>query len=214
MSGTSSRCDSGLRPRAGVGRAWALLGLVGGLAGVPAPARAQVLLTQQEALRLAFPEPATILRRTAYLDEGQLEAARALAGPRVQVNQTVVTYYVGLADGKPLGAAYFDAHRVRTLPEVVMIVVTPEAQIERVEVLKFAEPPQYLLPESWIRQLRGRELTEDLALKRAIVNMTGATLSAQAITGAARRVLALHRVIRPFERAAAEPGAGGTGGRG
>jgi Na+-translocating ferredoxin:NAD+ oxidoreductase RnfG subunit len=155
-------------------------------------------LTQSEALRIAFPEPATIERRTAYLSERELEAARALAGPGVEVEQSVVTYYVGVRDDRPVGVAYFDAHRVRTLPEVVMIVVSPEGTVERVEVLKFSEPPEYRLPENWLRQLRGHALTDELALKRAIVNMTGATLSAQAITQATRRVLALHEVIRPL----------------
>lgn len=170
------------------------------LAGALAPAApAQVLLTQQEALRLAFPEPATIERRTAYLDPAEADSARAWAGPGGDVVQTVVSYYVGVRAGEPIGAAYFDVHRVRTLPEVVMVVVTPDARVDRVEILKFSEPPEYRPPDGWLRQFRGKALTEELALKRELVNMTGATLSSQAVTAAVRRVLALHRMIRPLE---------------
>jgi Na+-translocating ferredoxin:NAD+ oxidoreductase RnfG subunit len=165
---------------------------------LPSAGRSQVLLTQQEALRLAFPEPATIERQTAFLAEEERATADDLAGPDVEVDQRVVTYYVGMEGSTPLGVAYFDAHRVRTLPEVLMIVVTPDARIDRIEILKFQEPPDYLVPESWLGQFSGRELTEELSVKGAIVNMTGATLTSRAVTYAARRVLALHQVIRPL----------------
>jgi hypothetical protein len=79
-----------------------------------------------------------------------------------------------------------------------MIVVTPEARIERIEILSFKEPPEYLVPDSWLQQIVGRELTDELSMKGSIVNMTGATLTARAITRASRRVLALHRVIDPL----------------
>ncbi len=170
-------------------------------------ATAQVRLTQEEALRLAFPEPAAIERRTAYLSRAELERARRLAGEDVEVEQSVVSYYVGRGDAGPLGVAYFDAHRVRTLPEVLMFVLTPDARIERIEVLKFSEPPEYRAPEGWLGQFRGKGLSDELSLKGSIVNMTGASLTSRAVTRAARRVLALHQVIRPFEREDAE-GAG------
>ena len=55
-------------------------------------------------------------------------------------------------------------------------------------------------------------LEEDLSLKREIPNLTGATLTAQAAVGATRRVLALHRVIRPLD-GPGSPEATGGGGR-
>ena len=43
--------------------------------------------------------------------------------------------------------------------------------------------------------LEGRKLDDDLALKRGIRSVTGATLTARATTEAVRRILALHRVV-------------------
>jgi hypothetical protein len=174
--------------------------LAGLLLCVPAaPAAGQVLMTQDEALAAAFPSPARVERRTAYLGESQLERARSLAGEGVRIEQTVITYYVGYRGDEPLGVAYFDAHRVRTKAEVVMVVVTPDARISRVDVLKFMEPPDYRAPESWIDQLEGRPLDDQLSTRGAIHNLTGATITARALTEAARRVLAYHDVIRPLE---------------
>lgn len=164
-----------------------------------APAAAQGVLTQEEALRLAFPAGTQVERRTAYLDEAQLGAAQRAAGAGVEVTQRVVTYYLGTRGGRPVGVAYFDSHRVRTLPEVLMIVVDPQARVQRVEVLKFGEPPEYRAPEKWLERVEGKALAPELALKRGVPNLSGATLTAEAVTAAARRVLALHGVVRPLE---------------
>ncbi|MDT8436609.1 MAG: FMN-binding protein [Gemmatimonadota bacterium] len=167
------------------------------LAAAPRPACAQTFLTQEEALRLAFPPPADVERRTAFLTDAQRAEAGRRAGTDLATG--IVTYYVGRgADGAPLGAAWFDVHRVRTLPEAVMVVAAPDGTVRRIEVLKFAEPPEYVAPERWLAQFDGRPLDGDLALKRGIVNLTGATLTSRAVTDAVRRALALQAVLAPF----------------
>lgn len=164
-------------------------------APAPVPAAAQARLTQQQALRLAFPEPGSIERRTAFLSEDQLERARRLAGPGVEITGGIVTYYVGEREGQRTGVAYFDSHVVRSLREVLMVVVGPDGRIGRIEVMKFEEPPEYEAPDGWIDQIEGQALGDPLSLRKDIVNMTGATLTSQAMVAAARRVLALHQVI-------------------
>ncbi len=200
--GRRSRGTPALRPRGLLPAVLAAVGLA-----APATGAAQVHLTQEEALRLAFPPPARVERRTAFLDDADLERARRLAGSGVKIETRLVTYYVGMEGETPVGVAYFDAHRVRTLREVLMIVVAPDGRVRRVEVLKFAEPPEYEAPAGWLRQFDGRSLADDLSLKEAIVNITGATLTSRAVTRSVRRVLALHAVIRPFEGKAGSGGA-------
>lgn len=166
---------------------------------VAAPAAGQVLMTQEEALDAAFPAPTRVERRTAYLADAELDRARTLAGSEVEIDAAVVTYYVGYRGDEPVGVAYFDAHRVRTKAEVVMVIVDPAGRIDRVDVLKFMEPPDYRAPDGWIEQLEGRPLDAALSTSGAIRNLTGATLTARALTEAARRVLALHSVIDPLD---------------
>jgi hypothetical protein len=162
---------------------------------------AGVLLSQQEALELAFPG-AEVERRTAYLEEEQMDAARELAGGRIEMRSAAVPYYVAVRDGEPLGVAYFDTHRVRTEAATVMLVVDPAGRLERVEVVSFYEPSDYLPRQAWLDQFRDHPLDDRLALKRDIRAMTGATLTAESITEAARRVLALHAVIDPLDAGA------------
>jgi Na+-translocating ferredoxin:NAD+ oxidoreductase RnfG subunit len=173
------------------------------LSGGAVELRAQLSL--QEALAGAFPPPATVERRTAFLTSHDLEAIQVKAGKDVPITQRVVTYYLAKQAGKVLGAAYFDSHRVRTLNEVVMIVVEPDPsgrdggdRIRSVEVLRFAEPPEYHASDRWLDQFKGKPLDQELSLKRSIANMTGATLTSNAIVRASRRVLAIHGRIQPF----------------
>jgi Na+-translocating ferredoxin:NAD+ oxidoreductase RnfG subunit len=167
-------------------------------AGAPV-ADAQVLLTQEEALSLAFPAPAMVERRTAYLDEDQVAEVAERARPTKVKNRAVVTYYVGVRDGEPLGAAYFDAHRVRTLQEVLMVVVNPSGRVSRIEILGFAEPPDYMAPDGWLDLFSGRGLEPQTSTRGDIPILTGATLTSHAVSDAVRLNLALHSVIQPFE---------------
>lgn len=157
------------------------------------PAAARVFVSQDEALKLAFPG-CEVSRRTAFLTPEQLKRAQGLAG--VEVPSALVNYYVATKGGQPAGTAYFDTHRVRTLPETLMIVVDPQGKVGRIEVLSFREPEEYLPRGPWYEQFRGRTLDPELQLKRGIRPVTGATLTARATTDAVRRLLALHQVIQ------------------
>ncbi|HEX8407387.1 MAG TPA: FMN-binding protein [Thermoanaerobaculia bacterium] len=145
-------------------------------------------MTQPQALASAFPN-ARPTRQVHYLTPEQLAAAKKESG--VDFTDRMIVRYV-----TPGGFAYFDTHRVRTLPETVMVLVTADGKIDRVEILSFDEPPEYLPKERWLEQFDGRRLDEDLSMKRKIRPLSGASLSARAITNASRKVLALHRVIQ------------------
>jgi hypothetical protein len=177
----------------------AYAGVVIALGARPPAADAQVLLTQEEALSLAFPPHATVERRTAYLDEEEIAEVGELMKPAKAKDRAVVTYYVGLLDGRPLGAAYFDAHRVRTLQEVLMVVVDPRGRVSRIEILGFAEPPDYMAPDGWLDLFTGRDLAPGTSSRGDIPVLTGATLTSHAVSDAVRLSLAFHSVIRPFE---------------
>jgi len=183
--------------------------LAAGLLLTGGTAELHAQLSLQEAVAGAFPPPATVERRTAFLTAQDLDAIQVSAGRNAPVTQRVVTYYLARKDGKPVGVAYFDSHRVRTLNEVVMIVVEPQDggkdRIRSVEVLRFAEPPEYHASDPWLDQFKGKSLNQELSLKRSIANMTGATLTSNAIVRATRRVLAIHERIRPFASAAERP---------
>jgi hypothetical protein len=160
---------------------------------VSGAAWATVLITVDEALALAFPG-ATTERQTLFLSGEQ--RARVALDSGAEVSSSLATRYVARgADGAVRGWAYLDTHRVRTLPETVMVVLDADGMVRRVEVVTFREPLEYMPRRGWYEQYEGQKLDDDLALKRDIRPVTGATLTARSTTEAVRRVLALHAVM-------------------
>ena len=173
------------------GRAPALLALV---ALLPGAAGAAVFETQEQALARAFPPPARVVRSTSFLSEEQLEAARKAA--QAPVDSAIVTRYAAFGpDGTFLGAAYFDAHVVRTAREVLMVVVAPDRSVRSVDVLAFGEPQDYLPRGGWLKRVEGKRQEDGLFVGRALAHVTGATLTTRAIAAAVRRVLAVHSLL-------------------
>lgn len=150
------------------------------------------LPTSQEALALAFPG-ARLVRREHILSEAQAERIKALS--QVDLAGRWFVAYEAWLDGRLAGVGLFDTHRVRTLNETLLVAISPEGRILRVEVVAFREPTEYMAKEVWIRQFEGKGLDPQLSLKGAIHPLSGATLTAHAMTDAARRCLALHRVL-------------------
>ena len=167
------------------------------LAASPAPA--VVLLTQEEALGEVF-SGAEVERQTEFLSEEQVAEIQERAGS--ELGSRIVIRYRGTREGQLVGTAYFDAHLVRTLPETIMVLLGREGSVQRVEVLSFEEPRDYLPRARWFEQFHGKLLDDDLALNRSIRGVTGATLSSRAVTQAVRRILATHRVLEAAARAA------------
>jgi hypothetical protein len=171
-----------------------LLALPALLGSTAASARAAVYATRDEALVLAFGDSAHVATRTVYPTDEQAAEIQALAGAPFDAGR--VTFYEATGDGgAPLGHAYIDTHPVRSMAETILVVVSPEGRVERVEVLALHEPEEYRAPERWLGLLEGRALSSSLAPDRELPNLAGATLTARALAAAVRRVLALHRVM-------------------
>ena len=139
----------------------------------PAPA-GKVFMDRDEALELAFPGCA-VKRTTVYLDREQVKLIEQRS--RVSFEGSMLYPYRAMRDGKLVGTAYFDTHRVRSKRETLMVVVGADGAVGRVEVLAFGEPVDYIPRDRWYGQFDGRSLDADLSLGRKIRGVTGATPS-------------------------------------
>lgn len=158
-------------------------------------ASATVLLSQEEALKAAFPAGCRVERKTAFLTDAQQKELRRLGGGS---SSALVVYYRGMrANGELAGTAIFDTHIVRTQPETLMVLISPSGTISRIEVLSFSEPKEYLPTPHWYAQFPGKALDENLYFNRGIRPVTGATLTARVTIDAARRSLALVKILAP-----------------
>jgi hypothetical protein len=169
------------------------LALASPVVGWPGAGAARVFHSQQEALALAFAEVDRIEARRFLLTDAQAQAIEAAS--RAPLATRIVTLHEGWLDGEVVGYALIDVHRVRSMSEALLVVVTPDARIAAVRVLAFHEPQDYLPKRKWFDQFLGRELAPELQLNHEIHGIAGATLTARAVTRSVRRALALHRVL-------------------
>lgn len=164
------------------------------LAGGLAPsARAKVFASREEALAAAFPQAERVEAEHHFLSEAQKTEVERIA--RAPLDSRLVTVHVGRRGDAVLGYAFLDLHTVRTLPEALLVVLAPDGSVRSLRVLAFHEPPEYLPPPRWLQQFEGRSADARLRLQREVHGIAGSTLSAQAVTRAVRRVLALYQVV-------------------
>jgi len=168
------------------------VGLAIALATAPA-AEAKVFASQKQALAEAFPDATRIERKTFVLTSDQVR--RVEQASAVPVEAKVVVLHVARRDERVLGFAEVAVHTVRTQPEAMLIVLTPEGRVRSVRVIAFHEPIDYLPTDRWYAQFVGKGRGDRLTLGREIHGVVGATLSAQAATDAVRRVLAYWDVL-------------------
>ena len=167
--------------------------VMGALLGLAAaPVHAGVVLTETDALARAFPGQEA-RRRILYLKPEQVRAVEKAA--RSKLPSPVITVFEAWNGAECAGRAYLDTHVVRTMPETVLTVVEPDGTLRMALVLAFHEPSDYLPRERWLETLKGKPLDDDLWPGRGVRRVTGATLSAQAMTEAVRRALAVDALV-------------------
>jgi Na+-translocating ferredoxin:NAD+ oxidoreductase RnfG subunit len=169
---------------------------------LPAGIGAEVYHSRESALRLAFPEADNIKKREIFLDAE--EKAEVEHRARVDLPSRLVTVYIGMLRQRVVGYAVIETHKVRSLPETILVVVDPDGRTRAVHMLAFHEPPEYAPADHWLRQFTGRPLDDDLRLGTGVDGITGATMTANSIVAAVRRILAV------LEIAVDDPAGGGS----
>jgi hypothetical protein len=162
---------------------------------VPFETTAKVFLSREEAMEKAFCAGARFDRETIFPSPAQVKRAQDLAGTGVTLTGAPLTRYIVMQKGAVAGFAYLDTHKVRTLRQTVMVFVTTSGALNRIDILTFGEPQEYMARKIWLQQFPDRKLDDELNIGRKIHGMSGATLTAHAVTDASRRVLALHAAL-------------------
>lgn len=155
-------------------------------------ASAKTFLTVDAALAQVYPG-AEVERTTVFLDREQSKRVAQLAGTKL--TSDVVYPYEIRHGGKQVAVVFFDVHRVRTLPQTLMVALAMDGTVAAVEVLAFTEPEDYLAPGRWYDRFGGWVLSDELRVGRGVDGITGATLTARATTDSVRRMAALFHVL-------------------
>jgi hypothetical protein len=159
------------------------------LSVISTPSFSTIFYSKNEAMELAFGKGTQVESLSLFPDEAQLSAIEKEA--RVKLDSGLFTFYVGKDKDKILGYAAIETSTVRTKPETLMIVLSPEGELRNVYTLAFHEPPEYQPPERWFEQLNKRPLA-DMDFNKGIQGISGATLSTRAAVNSVRKVMAVY----------------------
>lgn len=164
-----------------------------GCAMKPSPPATGVIHSKQGALRIAFPDATAVQAKNVFLTKAEALAIRNKAGSGL--SSRMVTVYVGHRGKRCFGYGFIDTHRVKQQDETLMIVVSPAGHVQAVHMLAFHDTPGKKPSNRWLGQFRGKALSPRLRLGDEVDGITGATYSANAVTGAVRRALAIYQVV-------------------
>lgn len=156
------------------------------------PSFATVFYSKNEALELAFGKSAQVEQLSLFPDQQQIAKIEEQA--KIKLDSGLFTFYVGKDQDKVLGYAAIESITVRTKPETLMIVLTPDGELRNVTTLAFHEPPEYQPPERWFEQLYKRPLA-DMDFNKGVDGISGATLSTRATVSSVRKVMAIYQVL-------------------
>lgn len=170
-----------------------------GLVPSPAPAAGgydypefveQVFLTEEAALKTVFPGADKVIRETRVLSPGEKQRIEARLG--WVLNESSVTVHRGFKDGAPQGQAMITEEIGKFKPITFIVKVTNEGRVERVEIMTYREAVgAEVRRQRFARQFKGKTARDPLRINRDILNVTGATLSVQAVTAGVKKVLIL-----------------------
>jgi len=166
--------------------------LLSGLLIAVSPGYATVFYSKNEAMELAFGKGTSVEQLSLFPDDSQMTAIQQLA--KVKLDSGLFTFYVGKNQDKVLAYAAIESNTVRTKPETLMIVLTPEGELRKVYTLAFHEPPEYQPPERWFEQLYNRPLAE-MDFNKGVDGIAGATLSTRTGVDSVRKVVAFYEVL-------------------
>ena len=135
-------------------------------------------------LKEHWPQAGQIEKKSLLLTANDLNAVNFRS--KLHSKDRVYRYYEVKKEESVLGYGLIISQIVRTKTMAVLYVINPQGDIAKIEVLAFWEPPEYAPKVSWLSQFSGKTKSSSLRLKQDITNITGATLSARAVTQKAR----------------------------
>jgi Na+-translocating ferredoxin:NAD+ oxidoreductase RnfG subunit len=148
-----------------------------------------------EVLARSFPK-AAFDKRVVRISNAERKKVEGFIKKKFFKRQMV--FYIASKDGAIQGYAVIGNERGKTRRITFMVLLDKDGVVKDIDILAFRESQGYEVENpAWRRQFRGKTVRSRLRLKRDISNISGATLSARAVTKGVKNILAAFHVLRP-----------------
>jgi len=149
----------------------------------------KVLIRPDEAMRAHFGENIVVYKKNVLLVKKDILEAQKIA--KRKIKDHLFRIFIAKQNNKVLGYGVLHTSKVRTKDETSIFLIDTNVKLKAIEVIAFYEPPEYIPPKRWLKQFTGSTTQNELKLKQDIRSISGATLSARAITDSTKIALSI-----------------------
>lgn len=154
----------------------------------PAALDARVFFSANEVLEETFPG-AKIERLRLRLTRNEQDRLIDSTGSRDEGR--LYTLYLARKGDQVVGMGLFDTRIVRTKGQTLFVALSPSGKVQRISVVSFFEPLEYLVPARWLALWRGRDRGRPNIPGKDLPGISGATLSTAAVSQTVRKTFYL-----------------------
>jgi electron transport complex protein RnfG len=155
-------------------------------------AQAKVLVSPIDAMHENFGADATVTKKNILLNKADVKKVQTSA--KTKLDTKIYRIYIAKKDDKPVGYGVLVNKKVRSKNTVVLYLIK-NAVLQDIQIIAFNEPQEYLPSKTWTEQFQNRKTDKMLKLSREIPTITGATLSAKAVTDGSRIAFAIYNTL-------------------
>jgi thiamine biosynthesis lipoprotein len=172
-------------------------------AGPAVDAHAEIYLTEDQALKIAFPGADAIEKQLVAFTSQQQAAIETATGRKDPPR--IFRYFVGRKSGEVLGYVAIEDCMGKSEPITYMVATDPALSIRAVEILAYRESRGgEVRQEGWRRQFAGKDPASPVRVGSDIRNIAGATISCRSVTDGIRLQLACLSVATRRDRSTAQ----------
>jgi hypothetical protein len=150
----------------------------------------------EELLKNLYGSTISVSSSSLVVLSAEKDSLRAALG--IAITWDTLNVFVADNGAKRVGYAIIDEVRGKDQPITYCVVVDELLAVKQVAILAYREPyGGEVQNASWLKQFSGKQPGDKLRPGKEIKNITGATISARAITLGVKKLLTLLHVIAP-----------------
>jgi len=135
-------------------------------------------------IKESFNKNVTITKKQFRLTRKEIKEIQHKA--KAKLDSNLVRMYLISYKQKTKGYAVIIVKKVRSKKTAVLYVLDTKNRIKSIEILAFKEPKEYKPNKAWQKSFKGKTKKDNLFCGKGIPTISGATLSARAISDASR----------------------------
>ncbi len=136
-----------------------------------------------------FSKDVTVGQKIIVLTQKERQSLQKQA--KTKIDPSKIRFYVVNKANKIEGYGVLLIQKIRTKKAAILYLIDKDVKLKNIEIITFNEPSEYKPYTTWKEAFVGKSIKDDLRAGHGIPTISGATMSARAVTNAARIALAI-----------------------